>query len=216
VKPTRSTTGNRIGSLTRDRRIGLIALGIMLIMLAALLIYQRVTTEPGTPLDQPINEQRMEVEATMPETEAPGVEVPEAIRQPLTQLAYPLASDWNLVKEYGSTDEAFGDFRIFSGLAVAAAPHTPVLAGGPGRVIEVEQDPLDGGAVVIDHAAGLQSRYAGLGQILVHLDQDVISGQEIGQIAGSSAGIRQSLGSHLYLQVFKDGDVINPLVYFPN
>lgn len=216
MKPTRGIMSNRIGSLTRERRTGLIALSVMLIMSAALLIYQRLTTDPSNTLDRLTGELPIDAAPIAQEQTPPSESLPAAAKEPVTRLANPLGHDWQVVKEYGSIDQAFGDFRIFSGLAVAAAPHTVVQAGGPGRVVEVEHDPLDGGTVVIDHGSGLQSRYAGMGQILVQVGQEVDTGQDLGQIAISSMGVRQSLGSHLYLQVFKNGHSINPVAYFPN
>jgi len=216
VKPTRGMVSNRIGSLARERRTGLIALGIMLVMLSALLVYQRLTTEPQASQEGPFAEQPIEsgelVRGTIPPPESVSVPVME----PLTQLTYPLNNAWQVIKHYGSIDQAFGDFRIFNGLAIAAAPSASVMAGGPGTVIEVEQDPLDGGAVVIDHGSGLLTRYAGLGNIVVQLKQEVKTGQALGHIATINTGARHSLGSHLYLQVFKDGHSINPATYLPN
>lgn len=216
MKSTRGLMGNRVGSLTRERHTGLIALGIMIMTLATLVIYQRLTTEPRTAPEPPMVNQPIEAGAPVQGTTPPPETMSTEVKEPLTRLVRPLGSNWQVIKEYGSIDEAFGDFRLFSGLALAVAPTTSVLAGGPGRVVEVEQDPLDGGAVVIDHGAGLQIRYAGLGQILVQLEQEVDTGQELGQIASAGTGVRQSLGSHLYLQVFMDGDSMNPIVYFPN
>jgi len=216
VKPTRGMLVHRMGGLSSERRAGLLALGVLLFMLATLVVYQRLRIEPKRTSEPPAKDELREAGTELVGTTPPLELVPAEVREPLTQLAYPLRNGWQVVKEFGSSDQAFGDFRIFSGLAVAAPPSVSVLAGGPGRVIEVDQDPLDGGAVVVDHGAGLLSRYAGLGNILVQLEQKVDTGQELGHIATTAKGVRQSLGSHLYFQVFKDGHSVNPGDYFPN
>ncbi len=216
MKPTRGVAGYRIGGLSRERRTGLIALGTMLMLLAGIMLYQRLMTQPRAAHEVPTEDQPTEAAAVLHGTTPLPESMTEVSVEPLSRLAYALRDDWQVVKEYGSVDKAFDDFRIFTGIAVAAAPQTSVFSGGPGRVITVDQDPIDGGTVVVDHGAGLQSRYAGLGQIMVQIDQEVTAGQELGQIAKLNTGVRQSLGSHLFFQVFMNGDSIDPSAYFPN
>lgn len=64
-----------------------------------------------------------------------------------------------------------------------------------------------GYTIVINHGAGLKTRYAHGGKLLVSAGQSVASGQAI-MISGSTG---RSSGPHLHFEVKKNGQLVNPL-----
>lgn len=86
-----------------------------------------------------------------------------------------------------------------SGLDLAAPAGTPVLAVANGTVAFAGNQGSYGNLVVINHAEGLQTRYAQLEQLKVKTGQTVKRGQEIG-IVGTT-GRPSSLSTHLHFEV---------------
>lgn len=94
----------------------------------------------------------------------------------------------------GTTQVAF-----HSGVDLAAAAGTPVLAVGNGTIAFAGQQGVYGNLVVINHAEGLQTRYAQLGSIQVKVGQRVNRGQTIGTVGTS--GRPSSQEPHLHFEV---------------
>jgi murein DD-endopeptidase MepM/ murein hydrolase activator NlpD len=111
---------------------------------------------------------------------------PPANSDPLTQ--YPLNQPGSIVANFGWQTDPDANRLIFSsGITVSAPPNTQVLATGNGTVAYVgEQDTL-GTLVVINHAQGLQTRYARILNPTVRLGDQVRAGQAIASAAPAEA-----------------------------
>ena len=83
----------------------------------------------------------------------------------------------------------------------------PIRATNDGVVILAENLPLAGGAVVIDHGAGVTSRYYHQSLILTQVGARVQRGDIIGEVG--STGI--STGPHLHWEMRINGEPSNPL-----
>lgn len=94
----------------------------------------------------------------------------------------------------GTTQVAF-----HSGVDLAAAAGIPVLAVGNGTIAFAGQQGVYGNLIVINHAEGLQTRYAQLGSIQVKVGQRVSQGQTIGTVGTS--GRPSSKEPHLHFEV---------------
>ena len=113
-------------------------------------------------------------------------------------------------------DETMGDWRTHSGVDIAAAVGTRVLAMSNGTVSRVYQDDLMGTTVVIDHEKGLQSRYHNLNaKPTVNEGDVVVTGTVIGAV-GETALAEVARPSHLHLEVFLNGTAVDPVDYLPN
>ena len=102
------------------------------------------------------------------------------------------------------------DWRTHSGIDIAAASGTTVLAACNGQVLAVEEDALMGTTVILEHDGGYQTTYANL-QVSppVAAGDFVSAGQIIGAV-GSTAAAESAQGPHLHFSVSKDGETINP------
>jgi murein DD-endopeptidase MepM/ murein hydrolase activator NlpD len=102
------------------------------------------------------------------------------------------------------------DWRTHSGIDIAAASGTTVLAACNGQVLAVVEDALMGTTVVLEHDGGYQTTYANL-QVSppVTAGDFVSAGQIIGAV-GSTAAAESAQESHLHFAVTKDGESIDP------
>jgi lysostaphin len=110
-----------------------------------------------------------------------------------------------------------GTVGFHSGIDLLAALGTPVLAAADGTVAFAGSQGTQGNLIVINHAEGLQTRYAQLGSLKVKVGQIVKSGEAIATVGQS--GRPSSYEPHLHFEVrsrSKLGWVAeNPELYFP-
>ncbi|MGP1374183.1 MAG: LysM peptidoglycan-binding domain-containing M23 family metallopeptidase [Almyronema sp.] len=112
---------------------------------------------------------------------------------------YPLPNQARVIMSYGWQPDAEREDLIFSnGIALAAAPNTPVLAVGDGVVAFVGQQAGYGNLVVINHRQGLQTRYAHLNTFSVSVGEQIQQGDEIATIAAAEVADETS---YLYFEV---------------
>ncbi|MBO5340808.1 MAG: M23 family metallopeptidase [Oscillospiraceae bacterium] len=112
-------------------------------------------------------------------------------------------------------DETMGDWRTHSGVDIAAAEGTRVLAMSSGTVSKVYEDDLMGMTVVIDHGDGLESRYQNLtGKPTVAEGDAVVTGTVIGAV-GDTAIAELNRPAHLHLEVTLEGREVDPVGYLP-
>lgn len=114
-----------------------------------------------------------------------------------------------VVKAFGSVDESLGDYRLYDAVALEATPGQPVVAAAAGRVVAVEEHPVDGTTVLLEHGAGRQTRYAGMDAATVAEGDSVAAGEAIGQVARPGP-LRRNLGPHLAFSLLIDGEPVDP------
>ncbi len=88
-----------------------------------------------------------------------------------------------------------------------------VLAAMSGTVTRVDQLPLVGNVVEIEHENGLKTVYHSLANVAVEEGAQVIQGEVIAQAGRSEIG--KDFGTHLHFEVHKDGEPVNPEHYLP-
>ncbi len=157
---------------------------------------------------QPVVEPEPEPEP-MPETEiddTPVVaEAPHLVVSPLQGEVVAAFSVDELV--YNETLE---DWRTHAGVDISAAAGTTVMAACSGTVAVVENDPLMGTTVSIDHSGGYRTTYANLqAKPAVEIGDRVTAGQIIGAV-GATAAAESAQGPHLHFSVTQDGDAVDP------
>lgn len=109
--------------------------------------------------------------------------------------------------------ETLDVWKTHDGADIAADEGAAVSACMKGKVTEINNDPLWGVYVVIDHGDGIKGHYCGLAQTLnVKVGQEVKMGEIIGQV-GNTAEIECKLPSHLHFGVTKDGAWIDPIEF---
>jgi murein DD-endopeptidase MepM/ murein hydrolase activator NlpD len=99
------------------------------------------------------------------------------------------------------------------GIDVAAMYGSQVVAVETGRVTFVGGDPCCsyGYHVIVDHGNNFKSVYAHLSRFNVELGDQVVAGQQIGQIGTTG----RSTGPHLHFEIRRNGIHQNPLNFLP-
>jgi murein DD-endopeptidase MepM/ murein hydrolase activator NlpD len=114
---------------------------------------------------------------------------------------YPLARRSQIVVNYGwQSDAAQGKLVFNTGVAIASDPSAAVLAVGPGTVAFAGSDSTYGNLVVVNHAQGLQTRYANLAALNVRAGQAVRQGDRLGGVAPADSGAEDD-ASFLFFEV---------------
>jgi murein DD-endopeptidase MepM/ murein hydrolase activator NlpD len=99
--------------------------------------------------------------------------------------------------------------RPHEGIDLAAPYGTPVVAPAAGVVERVTVQTGYGNVLEIDHGNGVETKYAHLSRIDVHVGQHVTRGQPIAAVGNSGL----STGPHLHYEVHVSGKVVDPLTY---
>lgn len=160
-----------------------------------------------------------------PESEAPSpVPTPSApvsspVMQPEAVSTYTWPVKGELLTEFSLQalcyDETMGDFRTHSGIDIAAAAGTSVLAIADGTVTDVSEDPWLGTVVTVSHAGGVESLSCNLAPSPTVAKGDTVTcGQVLGAV-GSTAMAETALPAHLHLEMREDGVSVDPVNYLP-
>jgi murein DD-endopeptidase MepM/ murein hydrolase activator NlpD len=113
-----------------------------------------------------------------------------------------------LTSAFGAARAALGGgWRTHAGVDLAAPTGSPVAASMDGRVARAAWASGYGLLVTLEHAGGVETRYAHLSSIGVTPGQRVHRGEVIG-LVGSTG---HSTGPHLHYEVRQAGRAINPL-----
>jgi murein DD-endopeptidase MepM/ murein hydrolase activator NlpD len=99
--------------------------------------------------------------------------------------------------------------RPHEGIDLAAPYGTPVVAPAAGTVERVTVQTGYGNVLEIDHGNGVETKYAHLSRIDVHVGQHVTRGQPIAAVGNTGL----STGPHLHYEVHVNGKVVDPLTY---
>ena len=162
--------------------------------------------EPPVEASAPVE---VEIVPTMPEVEIDDTPVmaepPRLVVEPLKGEVLMAFSVDQLV--YSPT---LADWRTHDGVDISAKPGTTVLAATAGTVASVEDHPLMGTTVVIEHEGGYATTYANLqAKPTVEHGELVTAGQIIGAV-GTTASAEAAQSPHLHFSVTRDGEAVDP------
>jgi murein DD-endopeptidase MepM/ murein hydrolase activator NlpD len=129
-----------------------------------------------------------------------------------TTFVKPLTHSW-ISLEFGCTsytfepvDRACPGGHWHSGIDLAAARGTPVMATLPGIATVIVSATGYGLHVVIDHGDGLSSLYGHLDTVVIDNGGYVASGEVIGTVGSSG----NATGPHLHFEIRRDGIAEDP------
>ena len=174
---------------------------------------QRLTVAPGTVDLSPENEARYERErvhlATVMATYTdPASNASDAASSPSLRMQVPVP---------GRRSSSFGLRRVFngkarnphSGMDIAAASGTPVIAPLPGCVIDTGDYFFNGNTVWLDHGGGLISMMCHLSAIGVKPGDLLKTGDHLGA-AGATGRVT---GPHLHWSVMLNRTMVDPALF---
>lgn len=101
--------------------------------------------------------------------------------------------------------------RPHSGLDIAAAEGTPVIAVADGTVVDTGDFFFSGNMIYIDHGQGIISLYAHLSNISVKPGDNVKQGDIIGNVGQTG----RVTGPHLHFAVYANQTLIDPVFMLP-
>ena len=106
------------------------------------------------------------------------------------------------------------------GVDLAATSNTDVKSPAGGKVIDAAiRNNACGGTLFIDHGNGFKSRFCHLKEVLVQNGDTVTQGQLVARSGGDQTaeeGRGRSNGAHLHFELYKDGQLVNPIDYIDN
>lgn len=113
---------------------------------------------------------------------------------------------------FGMRDASLTGYAyLHSGIDLAAAEGTPLLAAAAGTVKSVStvDASAEGKNVKITHSDGTETQYMHLSNVLVQAGDTVAGGQLIGEVGNTG----RSYGAHLHLSILVDGEFVDPLTF---
>lgn len=109
--------------------------------------------------------------------------------------------------------KTLGIWKTHDGVDISASIGDPVKSMNKGEVTAVEEDPLWGYTVVVDHGGGIMGYYYNLSSaVAVEEGDKVQAGQTLGAV-GDTAQIEAAVGTHLHFALKRNGDWIDPIGY---
>lgn len=138
----------------------------------------------------------------------PNAKLRESEREKLFGGFFRLPIEGRLTSRYGMRKHPILGTSLFhTGVDIAAATGTRVVAAGEGVVIFAGKNGGYGNYIKVRHSAGYVSAYAHLHSIDVRVGQKIKQGQKLGTIGSTG----RSTGPHLHFEIKQHGKFINPL-----
>ena len=148
------------------------------------------------------------VQTTTAETETETVPPTIPSRYPVEGTMIQPFSGGELVKSATT-----GVWQTHNGIDIAASLGDEVYAMDTGIVESVEEDPLWGVCVTIDHRNGIFSRYCNLNAGVTVTAGDQVTNHTVIGAVGDTADVESALETHLHFELLQGDKYIDPVDY---
>lgn len=187
---------------------------IYLLMIFGLTVSLYFAKEAYLDYDDDSNEKINYVSSIIFDRTIPVIHIEENISAPYTNQDVKIAryfynADDSLEQQAKSVVFYDGVYMMNTGVDYSHSEEFDVISIYSGTVINVKENELMGKTVEIRHNNKLISVYQGLGNVLVQPGDIIGFGNKIGT-SGTSV-INKKLGQHVHLEIYKNGEVIDPL-----
>ncbi len=129
-------------------------------------------------------------------------------------LAWPLNGD--IIIPYSmDTTVYFSTLKTYKcnpGMLISGSQGTRVVSAYDGVVESIVEDKEHGSVVTVNMGNGYVASYGQLMNISVAEGDEVVLGQALGEIAPVTSYYTEE-GTHLYFEMTKDGEPVNPIIY---
>jgi murein DD-endopeptidase MepM/ murein hydrolase activator NlpD len=127
--------------------------------------------------------------------------------------------DGNIIMDYAMDrllySKTLDEWRIHTGIDIAAPRGEVVKAAGDGFIKEIKEDPCYGITITIDHENGYKTIYSNLAtDSMVSVNQKVKAGDAISSV-GNTAIFECMDPPHLHFEVYKNDKLIDPKTVLP-
>jgi murein DD-endopeptidase MepM/ murein hydrolase activator NlpD len=155
----------------------------------------------------PLTGDELRANAILKELEEMNLYRMAAFRVP---LGMPVKSSVRWTSGFGGRNDPLGrGYRQHEGQDLAGDYGTPIYTTGDGVVTHAGWENGYGRLIKVQHAFGIETRYAHLSQIRVEVGQRVSRGDRIGDMGNSG----RSTGTHLHYEVRIGGGAVNPMKF---
>jgi murein DD-endopeptidase MepM/ murein hydrolase activator NlpD len=126
------------------------------------------------------------------------------------RLKPPIAGGARITSGFGMRKHPiYGDWRMHTGVDIAATYGTPIHAAGDGVVISRRTRKGYGNTVIIDHGGGLSTLYAHCSSYVARQGQQVKQGDVIAKVGATGV----ATGPHVHFEVRVNGKPVDPMKY---
>lgn len=153
--------------------------------------------------------QRLVIPGGQPQTSFAKREVPAPAKESeiLPEFLWPVKG--RITSGYGPRKHPILKLNHFHrGIDIAGSTGTPIVAARDGWVVFSGVKKQAGRVVILEHEDGFATMYAHTFQNLIEVGDAVRAGQTIALVGRSG----MTTGPHLYFEVWRDGQHINPLL----
>lgn len=175
-----------------------------------------VTPESKEPVSPVVKEEKKEEKKTAKEPIKETKEEPKQETEKELSFQAPVAGE--ITKDFAMEtllySKTLDEWCTHSGIDIKADKAAVVAASESGKVESIKNDPRYGLTVIISHGNGFKTMYSNLLTAeFVKEGEDVEKGQTIATV-GETASFEIADETHLHFEMYKDGEVVNPTIYF--
>ena len=129
-------------------------------------------------------------------------------------LAWPLNGDIILPYSMDTTVyyATLKSYKCNPGILISGSEGTNIVSAYDGVVESIVEDKEHGTTVTVNMGNGYTTSYGQLMNVTVSVGEEVVLGQNLGEI-GPVTPYYTEEGTHLYFEMNKDGEPINPIIY---